>query len=413
MAWSRRAFLKGGGLALLSCGWGGTPLFLTRAAEAAEQTRRKVLVGLFQRGAMDGLMAVQPHGNESLEKLRPQLLLPRTGQGGLLHLDQRFGLHPAFEPIYRHFRDGSLAIVHGVGPPNTTRSHFDAQDYMETGTPFRKGTPSGWLNRASGMLGHEATPFRSVALTETIPRSLYGNEPTLAISSIEDFRLKTGRNNANSKANDSLEQLYREATQESLRRRGGEAFDAMDILGRKRYRSYRPAQGVRYPNSPLGRALRQIAFLIKSDVGLEIAFAESNGWDTHRGQGTANGVFARRAKDLASSIDAFWTDLGSRRSEVVLMTMTEFGRTVAQNGSGGTDHGRGSCMFVLGEKVKGGRVHGSVSTLEVETLADGRDLPVTTDFRAAFAGVAGPHLGIASDSRLFPNWKGRPLDLLG
>lgn len=387
-------------------------MFLTRAAEAAQQGTKKVLVGLFQRGAMDGLMAVQPYSNKSLSKLRPQLMLPHQGQGGLLRLDERFGLHPSLKPLHRHFREGSLAIIHGVGSPNTTRSHFDAQDYMETGTPHRKGTASGWLNRASGLLGHEATPFRSVALSETVPRSLYGNEPTLAISSIEDFRLKTGKNQSSHEANDSLEQLYREATQDSLRRRGGEAFDAMELLSRKQYRRYRPSGGARYPNSPLGKALRQIAFLIKNDVGLEIAFAESNGWDTHRGQGKATGVFARRGKDLADSIAAFWTDLGSRQSDVVLMTMTEFGRTVGQNGSGGTDHGRGSCMFVLGENVVGGRVHGNVGTLEKETLADQRDLPVTTDFRAAFSGVAGPHLKIPTNSGLFPGWKGRPLKLI-
>ncbi len=411
MSWSRRAFLKGGALAVLSLGWGGTPLFMTRAAQAQGLAgKKKTLVAIFQRGAMDGLMAVQPFGDTFLAKARPMLHLPPKGDGSLLRLDDRFGLHPSFSPLHPLFSQGQLAILHGVGSPNTTRSHFDAQDYMETGTPGRKGTASGWLNRASGLLGHEdvATPFRSVALTQALPKSLYGDEPSLAISSLEEFRLKGSQN-----ANQSLESLYQEATQKALHRTGGEAFEAMDLLSAKRYADYRSDAKVEYPNSVLGHSLRQIAFLIKNDVGLEIAFAESNGWDTHRGQGQARGIFAQRASDLAQSMAAFWVDLGSRQSDVVLMTMTEFGRTVAQNGSGGTDHGRASCMFVLGESVKGGQVLGLIKSLEPDALEEGRDLPVTTDFRAAFAGVAGPHLGIKTGQALFPGWDGVGLKVLG
>jgi uncharacterized protein (DUF1501 family) len=409
--WNRRAFLKAGALALMSFGWGGTPLFLTRAANAAERgSRRKVLVAIFQRGAMDGLMAVQPLGDPVLARLRPGLLLPRQGAGALVPLDDRFGLHPALAPLGPLYREGALAVLHGVGSPNSTRSHFDAQDYMESGTPGRKGTSSGWLNRAAGMLGHEATPFQAVALTEALPKSLYGSHPALAVSSLEDFHLAARAE----KTDKSLEALYQQASQKALQRRGGEAFAAMDLLSEKRYVDYRPAPGVVYPNSPLGRSLRQIAFLVKADVGLEIAFAESNGWDTHRGQGAARGVFAQRATDLAQALSAFWADLGGSRSDVVLMTMTEFGRTVAQNGSGGTDHGRGSCMFVLGESVRGGgQVRGQVAELRPEALEDGRDLPVTTDFRAVFAGVAAQHLGIRNSAALFPGWRGQDVRLLG
>jgi uncharacterized protein (DUF1501 family) len=406
--WNRRAFLKAGALAVMSFGWGGTPLFLTRAAAAPPGAgRRKVLVTVFQRGAMDGLMAVQPLADPSLAQLRPSLLLPRQGPGGLLPLDGRFGLHPSLAPLSRLFADKQLAILHGVGSPNTTRSHFDAQDYMESGTPGRKGTPSGWLNRAAGMLGHEATPFQAVAMTEAMPRSLYGSHPALAVASLEEFHLKS----SGALADQSLEALYQEATQKSLQRRGGEAFAAVDLLSEKRYAEYRTTAD--YPNSPLGKSLRQIAFLIKNDVGLEIAFAESNGWDTHRGQGQDRGAFAQRAADLGRSIAAFWTDLGKFKSDVVLMTMTEFGRTVAQNGSGGTDHGRASCMFVLGESVQGGTVRGKIASLQRDALEDGRDLPVTTDFRSVFAGVANQHLGLNASAQLFPGWQGQNLALLG
>lgn len=405
MLWNRRAFLKGGALALMSFGWGGTPLFLTRAVGAEATGRRKVLVNIFQRGAMDGLMAVQPLDDASLRALRPQLLLSTKGEGALIPLDGRFGLHPAFKPLAPLFTEKRLAVIHGVGSPDTTRSHFDAQDYMESGTPGRKSTASGWLNRAAGMLGHEATPFRAVAMTDALPKSLYGQEPSLAISSLEDFHLKAGGGSADS----SLEALYAQAGQASLKRRGNEAFEAMELLSAKPYQDYRPAAGAVYPNSPLGQSLRQIAFLIKQDVGLEVAFAESNGWDTHRGQGRERGLFAQRASDLAQAIAAFWKDLGSRQSDVVVMTMTEFGRTVAQNGSGGTDHGRASCMFVLGDDVKGATVTGRFGSLERDALEDGRDLPVTTDFRAAFAGVASQHLGVKDVSKLFPGWTGQNL----
>jgi len=403
--WTRRAFLKGSSLAVLALGWGGLPAFLARAASA--QTRpKKTLVALFQRGAMDGLMAVQPLGDSQLATLRPQLLLPNSGEGGVLELDGRYGLHPALGSLGHHFREKQLAVVHGIGSPNTSRSHFDAQDYMESGIVDRKGAASGWLNRASGLLGHEATPFQCVALTEATPKSLYGDNPTLAISSLDDFKVKS----SSDATEDNLEKLYRNATQQTLKRRGSEAFEAADVLSAKRYRAYKPT--AEYPNTPLGRSLRQIAFLIKSDVGLEIAFAESNGWDTHRGQGRAQGAFARRAADLAGSIDAFWTDLGSYQDSVVLMTMTEFGRTVAENGSGGTDHGRGSCMFVLGGEVNGGQVYGKVDSLDRDNLEDGRDLPVTTDFRQLFAGVAGQHLRVPTGSELFPHWSGEPMRLL-
>lgn len=182
----------------------------------------------------------------------------------------------------------------------------------------------------------------------------------------------------------------------------------MKILSSKEFRGYRPAGAALYPRSPLGDALRQVAQLIKTRVGLEIAFAESGGWDTHVAQGNVQGSFANRARDLAQAVAAFWVDVQDHREDVVLMTMTEFGRTVRENGSGGTDHGRGSCMFVLGQRVRGGRVHGTVPELARENLEEGRDLPVTTDFRAVFSEVAGKHLQLSDTAGLFPGWTGRP-----
>jgi uncharacterized protein (DUF1501 family) len=269
------------------------------------------------------------------------------------------------------------------------------------------------LNRAVGLLGHEGTPFQAVSLTPALPRSLYGDHPALAIARLEDFGVQSpGGAQLALKPGQSFEALYEQTSQDLLRGTGKESFDAIKMLSKANLKSYQPANGAVYPASPLGNSLRQIAQLIKGGVGLEVAFAESGGWDTHVQQGAATGTFARRAQDLAQSIAAFWTDLGSYQDEVTLMTMTEFGRTVHENGSGGTDHGRGSCMFVLGNDVDGGKVAGKVPELDSDALEDGRDLPVTTDFRALFAEVAGKHLHITKDQQLFPGWTGSRLPLL-
>ncbi|HEY4287047.1 MAG TPA: DUF1501 domain-containing protein [Puia sp.] len=419
---SRRGFLKGGGLALFGVGlMGGIPAFMAEAAASdkiiSPYKRKKVMVCIFQRGAMDGLMAVTPFTDTYLQSARPGLSLSAVSGGKgtpLIDLDGRWGLHPgmkAFEPLYR---EGRLGIVHGIGSPNNTRSHFDAQDYMESGTPFNKGTASGWLNRAVGLLGHEAlTPFTAVSLTSALPRSFYGDYPSVAISNLSDFTIQLrGNEVAANTAARSFEDLYDQASPGLLHETGKESFEAMKMLQRADVGNYRPAGGAVYPNTPLGNSLRQVAQLIKMDVGLEVAFTESNGWDTHFNQGTDNGVFARNVADLSNSIAAFWMDLSTYQDDVTVMTMTEFGRTVHQNGTGGTDHGRGSCNFILGNDVAGGKVHGNVGVLTVENLEDGRDLPVTTDFRSVFSAVADVHLKISDDKALFPEWNGKKAEVM-
>jgi uncharacterized protein (DUF1501 family) len=448
---SRRGFLKGSGLALFGVGlMGGIPAFMAEAAASdkivAPYKRKRVLVCVFQRGAMDGLMAVTPFGDSYLQAARPGLFIsaargsfavgggaaaggdsagggsgsavgPGSGGGAgknpLIDLDGRWGLHPgmkAFEPL---FREGRLGIVHGIGSPNNTRSHFDAQDYMESGTPFNKGTASGWLNRAVGLLGHDATPFAAVSLTSALPRSLYGDHPSVAISNLQDFAIQLkGNPGAASTAARSWEDLYDRTSPGLLQETGKESFEAMKMLQQADVRHYQPSGGAIYPPSPLGNSLRQVAQLIKMDVGLEVAFTESNGWDTHFNQGTDNGIFARNVTDLSNSIAAFWKDIEAWQDDVTVMTMTEFGRTVHQNGTGGTDHGRGSCNFILGNNVAGGKVYGTVPELAIENLEDGRDLPVTTDFRSVFSAVADAHLRIADDKALFPDWNGKKAELM-
>ncbi len=412
---TRRILLKSGGLALLSMGAG--PRFLERVLHAApDAPRPKILVSIFLRGAMDGLMAVPPLGQErALNAYRPRLAMggARSEISQVIDLDAGYGLHPAFSPLLPLWQDGRLAIVHAVGSPNPTRSHFDAQDYMETGTPWRKGTASGWLNRVASRVAGAGTPFAAVSLTSVLPRSLYGETSALAVADLAQLRLlRHDSRELDDRVRRHLETLYAEGASGSLHRRGGEMFEAMKLLSPKELQAYKSRHGSAYPHSKLGKSLLQIAYLIKAGVGLRVACAETDSWDTHVRQGTVGGAFAVRAADLARSIAAFWRDVEPYQEDVTVLTMTEFGRTVRENGSGGTDHGHGSCLFALGNQVDGGKVYGDLPPLSRETLFEGRDLPVTTDFRAVFAEVAGKLFDIADDRTIFPGWTGHRLPIL-
>lgn len=409
---SRRAFLKSSGVALFSLGFTAIPEFVAKAALATynQTTRKKVLVCVFQRGAMDGLMAVSPFTDSNFTNARNRLRMSVGGENGLIDLDGRFAFHPAFKPFKPLYDNKQLAIVHGIGSPDTTRSHFDAQDFMENGTPGKK-SDTGWLNRATSKLKGTASPFQSVAFTSALPLSMVGPATTLAVDDLRNFNVKVpgATSLMQSSTAESFESLYEQTSQELLRNNGKESFEAVRMLQSLNAQNYRPA--VQYPQSPLANHLKQVAFLIKYSVGLEIAFVESTGWDTHVQQGTVNGQFSRVAADLSQSIAAFWNDIEQHHDDVAVLTMTEFGRTVKENGSGGTDHGRGSCMFVLGNAVAGGKVYGNVPQLAPENLADGRDLPVTTDFRALFTDVATNHLHINNAASLFPAWSGSPTNV--
>ncbi len=412
---TRRILLKSGGLGLLSLGAG--PRFLDRLLLAADDSPRpRLLVSIFLRGAMDALMAVPPLADEeTVKRLRPRLAMSaaRSEDAPVVDLGAGFGLHPAFSPLLPFWQDGRLAIVHAVGSPNPTRSHFDAQDFMETGTPWRKGTPSGWLNRVAGSFGGHGSPFAAVSITPELPRSLYGRQPALAIADLANFGLvKHHSLKLAAKTSEHLQTLYEEGAGGMLGLRGGEMFEAMRAISPEHLQEYRKRQGAAYPGSRLGQSLLQIAYLIKAGVGLRIACAETGSWDTHVAQGTATGSFARLAKDLARSVVAFWRDIEPYQDDVVVLTMTEFGRTVRENGSGGTDHGHGSCLFALGNRVDGGKVYGELPPLLPENLFESRDLPVTTDFRAVFSEVAGRLFDISDDQEIFPGWTGSRLPLL-
>ncbi len=396
---SRRIFLKSSGFALVSLGF--APSFLARTALAAGSPRRaKQLIAIFQRGAVDGLSMVVPYGDADYYRSRPAIAIPRPGaaEAAGLDLDGFFAFNPRLAPLEALWKRGDLAIVHACGSPDATRSHFDAQDYMETATPGVKSTADGWLNRyLQARKADETSAFRAVALTAQLPRTLQGTAPALAMSGIQTFGIRNGMS-------ESFEAQYAQAADRILNGVGRDAFDAMKTLKATDPARYQPEHGADYPPSPFGQALKQIAQLTKASVGLEVAFAEVGGWDTHVNQGATQGQLAARLDDFARSIAALIVDLGERMADVVVLTMSEFGRAVAENGNRGTDHGHGNAMLVIGGGVRGGRVYGRWPGLAVHDRYEGRDLAITTDFRDVFAEIVTRHLGLTSTGRVFPGY---------
>ncbi len=456
---SRRVFVRTGGLAMVS--WGFTPRFVGRAlgATAPSSGGKKVLVCVFQRGAVDGLNMVVPHGDKEYYRARDNIAIqpPGRGENRAIDLDGFFGLHPSLSPLHPWYRDGHLAIVHAVGSPDATRSHFDAQDYMETGTPGVKSTPDGWLNRllaetAEAELAGAQALMRGMATTQQDPRALGGRQASLTVGDLQQFLgapgVPAGRNQVTDRQMDEAGDMAgsdmsdgavdRRAQAEEMRRQaqaarssrtqrqretlvsgfealygkdeedlvlatGSEALDAVAFLKSADPLRYQPSNGARYP-AGLGRQLQQVAQLIKADVGLEIAFADIGGWDTHRQQGAAQGQLANRFAEFGGALAAFAQDLGDRMEDVVVLTMSEFGRTVEENGSQGTDHGHANACMVLGGQVNGGKVYGEWPGLRREQRYEGRDLAISTDFRSVFGEVADSHLSPGNPDVLFPGY---------
>ncbi|HSB10314.1 MAG TPA: DUF1501 domain-containing protein [Blastocatellia bacterium] len=407
MSVTRRFFIRSSGVALAS--FAATPSFLKRAILAQSVGAgkdRPVIIAIFQRGAMDGISAVIPFGDKDYYSVRPNIAIPEPKSGNAdaaLDLDGYFALHPALAPFKPIYEAGHLAIVHAVGSPDNTRSHFDAQDYMEAATPGNKGTADGWLNRyMQAKKDSKASPFRAVALTANLPRTLLGPAPSIAMTNIADFGVRAGQGNA--QVAKGFEELYSQSLGDALHGTGKEAFEAVKMLKKANPQQFQPANGASYPRSPFGNSLLQIAQLIKAEVGIEVAFADVGGWDTHANQGSSRGQLANRLQDFSQGIAALYKDLGDRMTNTVILTMTEFGRTIRQNGSGGTDHGHASCLFVVGGQVKGGKVYGKWPGLATDQLYEGRDLALTTDFRDVFAEIAARHMGARNVNAIFPGF---------
>jgi len=405
---SRRVFLKQGACAFVSLGF--APSFLTRTAFAAGASGRpKLLIAIFQRGAVDGLSVIVPFGDPDYYRARPSIAIarPNGGEHASIDLDGFFALNPRLQPLKPLWDARQLAVVHACGSPDSTRSHFDAQDYMETATPGVKNTTDGWLNRyLHAKQTSDATPFRAVALTPQLPRTLQGSAAALAVTQIGQFGIRAGQ--ASDIVGASFEAEYAAAADRVLNGTGREAFDAIKMLKIADPSRYQPERGADYPRSPFGQALKQIAQLAKSNVGLEVAFADVGGWDTHVNQGAGEGQLAGRLDDFSRSIAALALDLGDRLDDTVVLTMSEFGRAVNENGNRGTDHGHGNVMLVIGGGVRGGHVYGRWPGLAVERRYDSRDLAVTTDFRDVFGEIVVRHMGVTDADPIFPGHPTRP-----
>ena len=407
---NRRIFLKSSGLAMIAGGF--LPGAFVRMAEASSATSGKVLITIFLRGAVDGLNVVAPYGEKTYYASRPTIAIPRPGKdGGAIDLDGFFGIHPSLEALDSLFRDRSLAFVHAVGSPDSTRSHFDAQDFMESGTPGVKSTRDGFLSRAIGKPLEEAAPLRAVSLTPNLPRILSGSANAISMRSISEFGVKAGR--AAEPIARSFEEMYGETVASTgFSTSANGSFEAIRILKESDPTRIRPAGGAKYPRGEFGESMQQIAQLIKAGVGLEVAFTDVGGWDTHAAQGASTGQLARLLKNYSDAVAAFVTDLGAKMDDIVLVTMSEFGRTVKENGNRGTDHGHGNMMIVAGGGVKGGKVYGKWPGLDERHLYEGRDLEVTTDFRDVMSEVLTKHCSLRDMSQVFPGFTPRNVGLL-
>ena len=391
---TRRIFLRGSAMAM--AGAGSVPFWLGRAA-ATTQGKRKILVVIFQRGAADGLNMVVPFAEKRYYELRPTIAIQAPGSSNgpasAIDLDGRFGLNPALQPLKALWDRQMLAVVEATGSPDPTRSHFDAQDYMESGTPGLK--TDGWLNRALPPAGQDISPLRAIAMSATLPRTLRGDHSAIAVRDLQQFRAQDTAS--------ILESMYANSSDQQLGAAGKDAFAAMRMIQSLNRTPYTPSGGAQYAQGgELGRSLQQIARLIKADAGVEAAFAEIGGWDHHQNEpGQLNNV----ARQFGSALAAFCTDMGDRMEDIVLATMSEFGRTAQENGNNGTDHGHGDVMFVVGGPVRGGKVYGNWPGLEKEQLYEGRDLAVTTDFRTVLSELVTGHLGTNDIAQVFPGFK--------
>lgn len=408
---TRRIFLRNSALTVV--GTAAVPAFLRRAAVGAVEPgmRTKRLVVIFQRGAADGLNIVVPHGETAYYAMRPSINIPKSS---VLDLDGFFGLHPAMSALQPIWNQRHLAIIHAAGSSDPTRSHFDAQDFMESGTPGLKSTEDGWLNRTLHSLPAAEMSFRAVAMGPTLPRILSGAEPALAINNLNDFGV--GGGSQTSPVQSTFEAMYAGSVDAVLHGSAQETFEAVKMLKSANPAQYTPSTGANYPRGRFGESLKQLSQLIKANLGVQVAFADIGGWDHHVNEGNAEGQLANVLRDFSQSLAAFWIDLGDLGEETVVVTMSEFGRTVRENGNRGTDHGHANVMFVLGGPVRGGRVYGNWPGLDPSQLHEGRDLALTTDFRTVVGESVYRHLGNHDLNAVFPGFETRPanfLNLLG
>jgi uncharacterized protein (DUF1501 family) len=323
-------------------------------------------------------------------------------------------LHPSLKPLEPLFHKNELAIIHAAGSPDPTRSHFDAQDFMESGTPGRKATEDGWLNRALETIPEEnVSPFRAVAMGANLPRMLRGAAPAIALPDVKQFKVMAQNSSQGQVAEGGFEAMYAQTVDHALRGTGAETFEAIDMLRRADPGKYQPENGADYGKNRLGQSLQQIGQLLKADIGTEVLFVDCGGWDHHVNEGGAQGQLSNLLKDLGQGMAAFRQDMGERMENIVFVTMSEFGRTAKENGNRGTDHGHANCMFVMGGDVKGGKVYGRWPGLDEGQLNEGRDLALTTDFRSVLGEILRKHNGVKDLAPVFPGFDNDPRRFTG
>jgi len=403
MTFSRRSFLT-------SLGALSVPAWFPRLAFAAQPeprpAARDVLVCIFQRGGADGLNIVVPHGESAYHNARPTLgIADPGGTNGAIDLDGFFGLHPSLAPFKELYDNQALAVVHAVGSPDANHSHFSSMDVIERGTTSSQVT-TGWIGRHLASLEDGNTsPFRAVGFGSLLQASLRGPVSATALASIVDFHLKGRKGMTTAQLTQfqsTLAALYNGGTFTNLQ--GTQTFNAISQLAQANPGQYQPGNGAKYPDSDFGQGLLQVGQIIKADLGLEVACVDIGGWDTHNAQGTTTGQLPGLLTDLATSLHAFYTDMGSRMDSITVVTMSEFGRRLKENASGGTDHGSGSSMFVLGGGVNGGKVYADWPGLAPEQLFGPGDLAPTTDFRTVLGEVVSKRLANSALDSVFPGF---------
>jgi len=413
MQLNRRQFLKSGtALGVVGASKSLFPNWMPSLAFANELNKAPgdVLVNIFLRGGMDGLSAVVPYfeGSNYYDARPTQAIAEQN----LVVLDDRFALHPAMTSLKELYDDGSFGIIHATGSPDDSRSHFDAMQFMEYGTPGEKTIGTGWLGRhLKSAAWQNNSPFRAVGMGAMVAQSLRGPVTPLAIKSIADFHFK-GRESELAKLQASLASLYQIDVEEKIDPLSSQAklvFDTVELLQDLDARGY--VTTANYPDTEFGLGLKQIAQLIKADVGLEVASIDLGGWDTHEGQGTLDGEFNTLLTELSQGLHAFYSDLSDYMQNVSVVTMSEFGRTLAENGSSGTDHGHGNVMFVMGGGINGGQVHTDWPSLERSALADG-DLAITIDYRDVLSEIITGRLLNPELNQIFPKHSVNPLGIV-
>lgn len=369
--------------------------------------RGDVLVCIFQRGAMDGINVVIPYTESDYYKVRPTLAIPEPKAGNdktIINLDGKFGLHPSLRPFKEIWDAKQLAPIHAAGSPDPTHSHFDAMDYMERGTPGEKQIPTGWLARHLQTVAWEnKSPFRAVGMGTLLQTSLRGPVSATSLQSIAEFHLG-GKNRSDpiKQFQAAISQMYSGST--PLDQSASLTLQATDMLEKVNVGTYKPANNAAYPKGNFGTALMQVAQLIKAEVGLEIAAVDLGGWDTHVRQGALEGDMPDLLAELSQGLAALYKDLGDKMKKVTIVTMSEFGRRVAENGGGGTDHGHGNVMFVMGGGVNGGKVYGDWPGISKDKLDGPGDLAITTDFRDVLGEIVQKRMLNDKLSEVFPNY---------